>query len=421
VTAGDFLGSLQSASALVPVAASVLPYAAAFQTLHADRRLLGRVAGALLPATPEVLQNRKRAWLTDTLEDVNGVARTIRTMVGAARAQGFDMTVVTSRSEVTMGDIPIQNFEPVGDFELPEYKLQKLSFPPILEMLDYIQKEGFTELIISTPGPVGLVGLMAAKMFGLPSSGIYHTDFPQYVKILSDDRAMESITWNYMHWFYDQMDVIYSNSRFYLDLWVERGISPKKLRIFPRGLDTDIFDRRQRDPAFWPRRGARGPVLLYVGRISKEKDMDLLPDVARVLAERKVAVTWAFVGDGPYREELRQRMPAAIFAGVLTGVELGRAYASADLFVFPSATDTYGNVVVEACAAGLRVVVSDAGGPKELVRSGVPGVVCPARSARAFADAIQGLLDSPTPFERPNLANLMDWDKAARRFWNKED
>lgn len=421
VTAGDFLGSLQSASALVPVAASVLPYAAAFQTLRVDRRLLGRAADALLPGTPELLQNRKRAWLTDTLEDVNGVARTIRTMVGAARAQGFDLTVVTSRSEVTMGDIPIQNFEPVGEFELPEYKLQKLSFPPILEMLDYLHREGFTELIISTPGPVGLVGLMAAKMFGLPCSGIYHTDFPQYVKILSDDHAMETLTWNYMHWFYDQMDVIYSNSRYYLDLWVERGIAPRKLRIFPRGLDTDIFNSRQRDAEFWPRRGARSRVLLYVGRISKEKDLDLLPDVARVLAERKVAVTWAFVGDGPYCGELRRRMPAAIFTGVLTGAELGRAYASADLFVFPSATDTYGNVVVEACAAGLRVVVSDAGGPKELVRAGVPGVVCPARSARAFADAIQGLLEAPASFERPSLANLMDWDKAARRFWNKED
>jgi glycosyltransferase involved in cell wall biosynthesis len=328
--------------------------------------------------------------------------------------------VVTSRSEVSPGDIPIRNFVPVGEFELPEYKLQKLSFPPILEMLDYIHREGFTELVISTPGPVGLVGLAAAKMFGIRSSGIYHTDFPQYVKILSDDHAMETLTWNYMHWFYDQMDTIYSNSRYYLDLWVGRGISASKLQIFPRGLDTDLFDRRHRDPGFWPARGARGKVLLYVGRISKEKDLDMLPDVARVLADRGAGATWAFVGDGPYREELHRRMPGAIFTGVLTGTELGTAYASADLFVFPSTTDTYGNVIVEACAAGLRVVVSDAGGPKELVRSGVPGMVCPARSARAFADAIISLLAEPAEFRRPDLANLMGWDAAARMFWNKE-
>ncbi len=420
ITAGDFLGSLQSASALVPVAGSVLPYFGAFRALNADRGLLERVAGALLPEPPGALENRKRAWLTDTLEDVNGVARTIRTMVAAARAQGLDLTVVTSRSELSGDAATIKNFAPVGEFELPEYKLQKLSFPPILEMLDYIQREGFTELIISTPGPVGLVGLAAAKMFGLRSSGIYHTDFPQYVKILSDDHAMETLTWNYMHWFYDQMDTIYSNSRYYMDLWVGRGISPSKLRIFPRGLDTDLFDRRHRDPGFWPARGAEGSVLLYVGRISKEKDLDMLPDVARVLAERGAAVSWAFVGDGPYREELERRMPGAIFTGVLTGAELGKAYASADLFVFPSTTDTYGNVIVEACAAGLRVVVSDVGGPKELVRSGIPGTVCPARSARAFADAIGALLREPREFPRPNLAGLMGWDAAARRFWDKD-
>lgn len=420
VTAGDFLGSLQSASALVPVAGSVMPYFGAFQSLNADRGLLERAAGALLSVEPPALQNRKRAWLTDTLEDVNGVARTIRTMVAAARAQGFDLTVVTSRSDVNPGDIPIRNFSPVGEFELPEYKLQKLSFPPILEMLDYIYREGFTELIISTPGPVGLVGLAAAKMFGIRSSGIYHTDFPQYVKILSDDHAMETLTWNYMHWFYDQMDTIYSNSRYYLDLWVGRGISASKLRIFPRGLDTDLFDRRHRDPGYWRARGSGGKVLLYVGRISKEKDLDMLPDVARVLAERGAGVTWAFVGDGPYREELQRRMPDAIFTGVLTGAELGTAYASADLFVFPSTTDTYGNVIVEACAAGLRVVVSDTGGPKELVRSGIPGTVCPARSARAFADAIQASLAESAEFPRPDLANLMGWDAAARRFWNNE-
>jgi glycosyltransferase involved in cell wall biosynthesis len=113
-------------------------------------------------------------------------------------------------------------------------------------------------------------------------------------------------------------------------------------------------------------------------------------------------------------------MPGAIFTGVLTGEELGKAYASADLFVFPSTTDTYGNVIVEACAAGLRVVVSDVGGPKELVRSGIPGTVCPARSARAFADAIGALLREPREFPRPNLAGLMGWDAAARRFWDKE-
>ncbi len=418
IAAGDFFGSLQSASALAPVTVSVLPYLVAFQAMFGNRKLLEQAAGAILPEAPAMLRNVKRAWLTDTLEDVNGVARTIRTMTQALRAAGHDMTVITSRSDVGIEDIPVRNFEPVGEFELPEYKIQKLSFPPILEMLDYLWREGFTELVISTPGPVGVVGLMAAKMFGLKASGIYHTDFPQYVKILSDDDAMETLTWNYMQWFYGQLDVIYSNSRYYRDLWIERGVPPSKLRILPRGLDTELFHVRRRDPAFWKRRGARAPVALYVGRISLEKDLDLLPAVAAELARRKCGVSWAFVGDGPYRAELERLMPKAVFTGVLTGAELGAAYASADIFVFPSTTDTYGNVVVEACAAGLPVVVSDVGGPKELVKSGVRGIVCAAKSAAAFADAIESLAGTETHQAPPeNLASLMGWGPAAEAFW----
>jgi hypothetical protein len=88
------------------------------------------------------------------------------------------LVVVASRSDLQLSDIPIKNFPPIGEFELPEYELQKLSFPPILQMLDYVQRERFTEIIISTPGPVGLTALLAAKMLNLQTSGIYHTDFP---------------------------------------------------------------------------------------------------------------------------------------------------------------------------------------------------------------------------------------------------
>ncbi len=110
-------------------------------------------------AIPPPLQNRKRAWFTDTLEDVNGVATTIRKMTAAGVAAGEELIVVTSRRDLTVDDIPIKNFRPIGEFELPEYELQKLSFPPILQILDYVQREQFTEIIISTPGPIGLTGL----------------------------------------------------------------------------------------------------------------------------------------------------------------------------------------------------------------------------------------------------------------------
>ncbi len=354
---------------LLPVGLGVLPYVVAFGQQAPDRAMLAQMARGFTGGLPKPLRNEKRAWFTDTLEDVNGVARTIRAMVQASQAAGADLTVVTSRSKLSIADIPIKNFPPVGEFEIPEYELQKLSFPPFLDMLDYVQRERFTEIIISTPGPIGLCALGCAKLLGLRTSGIYHTDFPQYARFLSDDAFMETLVWNYMQWFYGQTDVVYVNSEFYRRRWIDRGIAPEKLRIFPRGLDTELFNPALRDETFWTRRGAKGPVLLYVGRISREKDLHLLAEVMPALRAQAGAFTLAIVGEGPYRAELEKLLPGAIFTGIITGRELGVAYASADLFIFPSTTDTYGNVVVEAMAAGLPAAVSDAGGPRELIKN----------------------------------------------------
>ena len=418
--AGDFFGALQSASALVPLVGLVAPYLVAFSSLHARRDLLEAVCDDIIRERPPFLLNNKRAWLTDTLEDVNGVARTIRTMTRELRAQGREIDIITCRAPFPSDGLPIFNFEPVGEFELPEYKVQKLSFPPVLHMLDHIQRAGYSELIISTPGPVGLVGLAAAKLFGLRTSAIYHTDFPQYVRILMDDESIESLAWQYMHWFYSSADRLYSNSRFYAELWKARGIPWERLYILPRGLDRDLFNPRRRDPSFWTSRGLNHPVVIYVGRISKEKDLDILPALQRELKALGVTCSFALVGDGPYRAELQSLMPDAEFTGVLTGSELGAAYASADVFFFPSTTDTYGNVVVEAAAAGLPVVVSDVGGPRELVLSGIPGEICPARNARAFAEALARVLAAPPPPPSRDLSALSGWDRAARLFWEHE-
>jgi glycosyltransferase involved in cell wall biosynthesis len=118
---------------------------------------------------------------------------------------------------------------------------RSLAFPPILQILDYVQREQFTEIIISTPGPMGLTGLLAAKMLNLQTSGIYHTDFPEYIRILTEDKFLESLAWTYMRWFYGQQETVFVNSEEYRRSWVDRGIEPAKLKILPRGLDTELF------------------------------------------------------------------------------------------------------------------------------------------------------------------------------------
>jgi glycosyltransferase involved in cell wall biosynthesis len=355
-------------------------------------------------------------------------------MTLAAKKAGADLTVVTSRSEISIHDIPIRNFPPVGEFEIPEYELQKLSFPPFLDMLDYLERGKFTEIIISTPGPIGMCAFASAKLLGLRVTGIYHTDFPQYARFLSDDAFVETITWGYMHWFYGQCDSIFVNSEFYRRCWIDRGIAPEKFRIFPRGLDTTLFTPRHHDPSFWLRRGARKsddgivpphpdcPVLLYVGRISKEKDLAFLADVLVALKERGRRFTMALVGDGPYKAEMQALLPDAIFTGILTGKDLGAAYASSDLFVFPSTTDTFGNVVIEAMACGLPVAVSNIGGPRELVTSEREGRVLPARNVQAWVRGLEEMLTSlPTRAARETLAQKVhderSWDRAFTSFW----
>lgn len=423
-SSGNIIEAIQEISVMLPILATLAPYLYGFGSQAADRPWLAAASTALSGQAAPNLANQRRAWFTDTLEDVNGVATTIRKLTAASVAQGFDLTVVTSRSHVGITGIPIKNFLPIGEFELPEYELQKLSFPPVLQIIEYIQREGFTELIISTPGPVGLTALLAAKMLGLPTSGIYHTDFPQYVRILSDDAFMETLTWNFMRWFYGQLDTLYVNSASYQSAWIARGIAPEKIRILPRGLDTALFHPSRRDPKFWAGHGvpAGNQVLLYVGRISKEKDLDVI-----LMAWRKIAregLSLAFVGGGPYLKELRSLAPEAAFTGYLSGVDLARAFASADLFLFPSTTDTFGNVILEALASGIPCIVSDQGGPKDLIEHGVTGLVSRALDAGDFARHLEALTCDPALRKRMGEAahrsvQNRNWDEAARQFWTR--
>ena len=419
---GDFLGGLEPLAGVLPLGLATAPYLYSFHALRNDRKMWGEVSERFLGQRPKNLQNHCRGWFTDTLEDVNGVARTIRTMAAAGREGGADITILTSRP----GFCPeegVVNFQPVGVFTIPEYDLQKLSFPPILEVVDHVAQKGYTELILSTPGPMGLAGLLAANVLGLRTSAIYHTDFPQYARFLSeDDPLVEGMAWNYMHWFYSQMDRVYVNSQSYLERWVDKGLAREKLAILPRGLDTELFSTSHRKEDFWKKRGAKGKVALYVGRISKEKELDFLARVATGMAKNE-AISFAFVGEGPFLEELKRKVPQGIFTGVLRGEALSQAYASADLFVFPSTTDTYGNVVVEAMASGLPVVVSDQGGPSELLRDSQDGEKVVTGDVGRWISAIERLSlgqNSVKEREARRQRTVMgrSWSDAFDRFWN---
>src|SRR5215469_13418649 len=424
ISRGNMVESMQALSAIAPILVVLTPYIYGFHSQAPSRKWLRNVFNELTGKIPVGLQNRKRAWFTDTLEDVNGVTTTIRKMTAAGASAGKELIGVASRSDLQRSDIPIKNFPPIGEFELPEYELQKLSFPPILQILDYVQRERFSEVIISTPGPIGLTALLAAKMLNLQTSGIYHTDFPQYVRILTEDSFLESVAWRYMHWFYGQLDTVFVNSEEYRESWIKRGFDPAKLRILPRGLDTELFQPARHDATFFEKFGAsNGQIrLLYVGRISREKDLDLLADAYRRLREEGLPVQLFVVSHCPYSEPPAKALPEAFFTGFLKGTELATAYASADVFVFPSTTDTFGNVILEAQASGLPVVVSDSGGPKELVADKANGLITRSHDVEDLTRAIRALVTDRALRER--MANsardsVIDrsWPRAFAKFW----
>src|SRR5204862_4093119 len=161
--------------------------------------------------------------------------------------------------------------------------------------------------------------------------------------------------------------------------------------------NTEPLCPARREPTFFKRFWAcNGEVrLLYVGRISREKDLDLLAAAYRRLRNEGLPVQLFIVGHGPYSNAFAKSLPEAFFTGYLTGSDLAAAYASADVFVFPSTTDTFGNVILEAQACGVPVVVSDSGGPKELVEDKANGLITKSHDVDDFARAIRVLVTNP--------------------------
>lgn len=392
-----FFDLVHSLSTIGLVHLLISPYYLSFHHQHRGKGLMAELAERF--DAREMLEKKdKIALFTDTLHEINGVAITIRRLIEIARARGVELTVITSSPNPTGYENGVMNFRSIGDFILPEYPELKLHFPPILDVIDYFEREGFTRIHVSTPGTVGLLGLSIAKLMDFPVAGTYHTDIPQYVRSLTSDEMLERAAWGFMIWFYGQMDEVMVPSASTRTQLIERGLAAEKTCPLPRWVDTQQFSPEHRDPLFWERYGSvEGMKFLYVGRVSLEKNLDLLADACSMISADGAPFQLVIVGDGPYRKELQEKLNEypVTFTGFLTGENLAAAYASADVFVFPSTTDTFGNVVLEAQASGLPVIVSDEGGPQELMQDRITGIVTKAGSVEHLVEAMRSFLMDP--------------------------
>jgi glycosyltransferase involved in cell wall biosynthesis len=371
-------------------------------------------------------EREKLVLVTDTFFEINGVSRTIRKMIVEAKRRGVDLTVVTClgdaerdrhlkdpqvRAWVESGQLKI--FPSIVNLDFPEYDGLQIRFPPFLELLKFLQESGFTKMQISTPGTIGIAGLAAAKILQLETAATYHTSFPEYVENYTRDISLEALTWKYMVLFYHSVDEVVVPSKWIARLLHQRGLRKKKLLVLDRWVDLEKFHPRHRTAGFWRRFGIEDEDALvkfvYVGRVGVEKNLDLLAAAYRQLRATHPNAHLIVVGDGPHRKKLEERLAGvpATFVGFLEGEELARAVASADAKVFPSTTDTWGNAPLEAQASGLPVVVTDVGGPQELMEHGTTGFRVAGHSVAALHDAMLALM---VPGTRERMA------RAAREF-----
>ncbi|HYA41045.1 MAG TPA: glycosyltransferase [Syntrophobacteraceae bacterium] len=402
--------SLGSAGAAYTILA---PYFVTFTIFSRDRHFSSAALDHFRIGTTPVAGNPrpvKIAHFTDTFHEINGVALTIRNQLDLANKTGKNLTVITCDAETRPALKGLMNFNPIGVYDLPEYPEQKIFLPPFLEMLSYCYEREITQIHVATPGPLGLAALAIARIMKIPVSGTYHTAIPQYAHILTGDAAIEDLVWKYTTWFYDQLNLILVPSTSTENELIGKGIDPKKISLFPRGVDTVRFHPAKRNAGYLAKEfgAADGPKILYVGRVSKEKDLSSLAMAFKGLVQTHDAEL-VLVGDGPYIDELKELLAGtpSIFTGYREGEELATIYASCDLFAFPSATDTFGNVVLEAQASGLPVIVSDSGGPKENMIPHKTGEVVPAGDTEALLKTLKFLL--------ADRAKLKEMGKAARR------
>jgi len=327
--------------------------------------------------------------------------------VEAANHTNKDYTVITCDQVNDSRQKGVRNFKPVGVFHLPEYPEQKLFHPPVLEMLHYCYEHNITHIKAATPGPMGLAAMAIARMLRLPLWGTYHTALPQYAQYLTEDKAIYHFMWKYMVWFYNQLDLIFVPSHSTAEELQQHGVEAAKMQVFPRGVDLSRFNPAKRNGYLESHYALQAGIkLLYVGRVSKEKNLELLGQVFKELLKRYPDLHLIVVGDGPYLETMREELAGTpcLFTGYLEGEDLAAVFASCDLFVFPSTTDTFGNVVLEAQASGIPVIVSDSGGPQENVIPGQTGFIVPGNDADSLLVAIEALLADPVRLKQMGQA-----------------
>jgi len=349
------------------------------------------------------------AILADGIGSTHGVTRVIEE-IRQRGVRGFDIEVLGTDPDVD------RRLSAVAEFDVPYYPGLQIGVPSLSAAVQTLAEGAFDVIHVCSPGPVGLAGALVSRGLGVPLVGSYHTELTAYAGLRSGERNVaDAMAWG-VGAFYGACDLVLSPSPASDAALAKIGVAAGNVARWDRGVDGARFDPALRGAMTLP-----GSVnILYAGRITHEKGADLLADAFLTARARNPALHLVLSGGGPEQERLRERVgEAATFLGWLEGEELARAYASADIFLFPSRTDTFGQVILEAQASGLAVVAVAAGGPLTLIEHRVSGLLC-APEPEALAQAVLELASSPLLRERLARAGLASvrertWERALDR------
>jgi glycosyltransferase involved in cell wall biosynthesis len=361
------------------------------------------------------------AFVTETYPpEVNGVALTTARTVAHLRSAGHEVQLVRPRQPQELPRADVYEWRTAGQ-RLPMYPELRLGWATAAG-LQRAWREAPPQLVhVATPGPLGLNALRAARAAGIAASADFRTNFHTFAPHYGFGWAGPLVL-RYLRGLHARADVNFVPTQALADHLATLGF--ERLVVVGRGVDAQQFSPRRRDAALrecW-QAGTRDTVLLYVGRLAREKGVSRVFDVFERWQRLMPRLRLVVVGDGPMRDSLQQRHPDAIFMGVQRGGELARIYASADLFLFPSRSDTFGNVVLEAAASGLVIAAYDEAAAHQHLRDGISACLARGDDDLDFDEAAaRALWICRAPYHPMRLlarqqALAADWPRVLRRF-----
>ncbi|GAA4327867.1 hypothetical protein GCM10023149_31570 [Mucilaginibacter gynuensis] len=374
------------------------------------------------------MKKTKVVFFADILENEHdGATRTMFQLIKRIDADKFEYLFVCG-----VGPDRVQGFEciKVPAFTVPVNTSYKMAFPKLVQ---YSLREKLHEFApdvvhIATPSLLGEFAVKHAKQTGLPVISIYHTHFVSYIDYYLKNAPflidyVKSKVIEGQKAFYNQCDVIYVPSESMANELMDWGVSPLRIQLWKRGIDTELFSPSRKDPYLMPRlTGNNYPTILFASRLVWEKNLETLFRIYDDLQLKNIPFNLIVAGDGVAKKACEARMSKALFVGKVSHGVLAEMYASADAFLFTSVTETYGNVVLEAMASGLPCVIADGGGSADFVENGVNGFKCEPYNEYAYTEKLAMLLtdDSLADVfigEGLNYSKQFDWNQLAEVYF----